>query len=85
MAEQRDNTGQGDDLRRRLRPVSRILWAVSIVLAAADVIHHRHVLLRLEEFPAFYGLYAFIACAILVFGARALRAVIGRREGHYDA
>lgn len=84
MTERRDNSETPQDIRRRLRPVRRFLWSLAILLAAADVVHHRHTILRIEEFPAFYGLFSLIACTVLVLGAKALRTLVRRREDYYD-
>ena len=84
MTDRSQNTDMLPDVRRRLRPASRVLWTLVIVLAAVDVVHHRHGAFRLEEFPAFYGLFAVISCTVLVLGARVLRALARRRESYYD-
>ena len=38
-----------------------------------------------EYMPFFYGVFGFVGCALLVFGARALGKLgIGQREDFYD-
>ncbi|NOY72340.1 MAG: hypothetical protein GXP14_08180 [Gammaproteobacteria bacterium] len=67
--------------------VERLLkgfYAICILLVIADFVVHRHVSLSWEEIPAFYALYGFIACVVLVVIAKAMRKVIMRKEDYYD-
>jgi hypothetical protein len=72
----------GQDERR-----SRGFWiyaAVCAGLLAIDLVHHRHVVHPWESVLGFYGVYGFVACAVLVLAARALRTVLMRSEDYYD-
>jgi len=62
----------------------RGFYAICIILVAADFMIDRHISLSWEEIPAFYALYGFIACVVLVVLAKAMRKVVMRREDYYD-
>jgi len=67
--------------------VNRLLkgfYAICILLVVADFVIHRHISLSWEEIPAFYALYGFIACVVLVVIAKEMRKVIMRKEDYYD-
>lgn len=64
----------------------RIVWAlaiVSLVLFVADGLYHKHPYFGIEEMFGFYGVYGFIACAVLVFGAKFMRRLLMRDEAYY--
>jgi hypothetical protein len=56
----------------------------SILLVVADFIVHRHIYVSFEEIPAFYALYGFIACVVLVVIAKGMRLLVMRDEHYYD-
>lgn len=67
--------------------VQRVLYgfyALCIALFLADFIIHRHVYHSWENIPAFYAIFGFIACVILVFGATQMRKILMRGEDYYD-
>jgi len=67
--------------------VSRLLkgfYAICILLVIADFVVHRHISLDWEKIPAFYALYGFIACVILVVIAKVIRKYLMRKEDYYD-
>lgn len=64
--------------------IYRSVWIVCIALGFADFFYHKHTVYRIEEFPAFYGLYGFIVCVGLVLGAKELRKLLKRDEDYYD-
>ncbi len=72
------------DKPRNVRFLIRALYAVCIVVFAADFVVHRHIDHPWEELPGFYAVYGLVACVILVLVARELRKLIMRREDHYD-
>lgn len=67
--------------RRRLR-----LWfyAALVALLAADALVPKHGHFPWEQAPGFYAAYGFIGCVGLIFVARLLRRLVGRREDYYD-
>lgn len=63
----------------------RGLWGIGIFLALLDVVLHKH-----EEFDfaasfAFYALFGFVACVVLVLTAKEiLRRLVMRGEDYYE-
>lgn len=69
------------------RNVDRLLkgfYVVCIVLVIVDFIVHRHTEMAWEEIPAFYAIYGFVACVVLVLLAKLMRKVVMRKEDYYD-
>jgi membrane protein YdbS with pleckstrin-like domain len=64
--------------------ILRIFYAICILLVVADFIVHRHIYVSFEEIPAFYALYGFVACVVLVVIAKAMRKFVMRDEHYYD-
>ena len=67
--------------------VERLLkgfYVICILLVIADFIIHRHITMGWENIPAFYAIYGFIACVVLVVIAKWMRKVIMRKENYYD-
>jgi len=64
--------------------VLRGFYAICILLVIADFILHRHIGFSWEEIPAFYAIYGFVACVILVLIAKEMRKVLMRKEDYYD-
>ena len=69
------------------RNVKRLLngfYAICIILVIADFIIHRHISMEWEKIPAFYAVYGFVACVVLVVAAKMMRKVVMRKENYYD-
>ncbi len=67
--------------------VERLLkgfYGICILLVAADFVFHRHIGFVWERIPAFYALYGFVACVVLVVIAKKMRKVVMRKEDYYD-
>lgn len=67
--------------------VERLLkgfYGLCILLVLADFVLHRHIGFDWEKIPAFYALYGFIACVLLVLIAKKIRNVVMRKEDYYD-
>lgn len=62
----------------------KLLWVVCLIAGVADFFYHKHITYQIEEFPAFYGLLAFLGAVALMFVARGVREVVRRREDYYD-
>ncbi len=67
-----------------IRWILRIFYALCVLLVLADFIVHRHILTNIEKIPAFYALYGFVACVILVLIASQMRKFLMRDEQYYD-
>ena len=83
------------DKPRNVRRLLRGLFAVCAVLVLLDVgaflLHRyagfpalRHAEGPLDWLPGYYGVYGFVACALLVLIAKELRKVLMRDEDYYD-
>ena len=69
------------------RNVDRLLrgfYTICVALVVVDFFVHRHILMSWENLPAFYALYGFVACVLLVLLAKLMRKVVMRKEEYYD-
>ncbi len=72
------------DKPENVKWVLRVFYTICALLVVADFILHRHIGFSWEEIPAFYAIYGFVACVILVLIAKEMRKVIMRKEDYYD-
>ena len=72
------------DNPRNVRRVVRGLVGACIILAALDLVVHRHVSHPWEAMTGFYALYGFVACVLLVLLAKEMRKLLMRSEDYYD-
>lgn len=72
------------DQAKNVKLLLRGLFLICALLVVLDFIIHRHIYHAWEKIPAFYALYGFIACVILVLLARAMRVVLMRPEDYYE-
>lgn len=70
--------------------IIRSLYIVCTVLVVIDifaVLHlgvERHIVHPLEKIPAYYPIYGFVGCVILVVIAKEMRKFLMRKESYYD-
>jgi hypothetical protein len=73
-------------LRARLKTVIYAALAVLALVVVADLFvdkHHAHT--RIEHLPAFWSVFGFIACVLIVILSKAFgHAGIMTREDYYD-
>ena len=67
-----------------IRIILRVFYVLCAVLVAADFVIHRHVYHPWENLPAFYAIFGFVACVVLVLIATQMRKVLMRDEDYYD-
>ena len=67
-----------------IRWILRIFYSLCVLAILVDFIVHRHIVTAVEKLPAFYGIYGFIACVVLVLLSVQLRKVVMRDETFYD-
>lgn len=60
------------------------LYAACAGLVIIDPFIHKHGPFAIEHLWGFYGIFSFLACVVLVGGAKLLRAVLMRPEDYYD-
>ncbi|MFH2001079.1 MAG: hypothetical protein ABIK28_15460 [Planctomycetota bacterium] len=67
--------------------VKRLLFFFYLSLAALIVVDffiHKHAEFPWESAPAFFAVYGFVSCVMLIFVAKVLRLLIKRREDYYE-
>ncbi len=83
MAEQNETEGFFEK-PENIKKMIRVFYVLCGLLVAADFIVHRHIYHDWERLPAFYAIYGFIGCVLLVLVAKEMRKVLMRREDYYD-
>jgi hypothetical protein len=71
------------DNPRNVKRLLRALYACCAVLFGLDFFLHRHVVHPWENAPAFYAVYGFVACVILVLVAKEMRKLLMRPDDFY--
>ena len=73
------------DRSENVTKLYRGLWAVGLLLLAADLLVHRHEEFAWAGWFGFYAAYGFFACVALVIAAKeVLRRLVKRPEDYYD-
>lgn len=70
-----------DNVKRLLR----VFYVVCGLLLVMDFIVHRHTYHAWEKLPAFYPIYGFIGCVLLVLVAKWMRTFLMRNEDYYES
>lgn len=73
------------DKKENIKKILYVFFALCALLFAADFLLHRHTYHTLEEIPAFYTLFGFIAYVIIVCTATLLRKIVMQPEDYYEA
>lgn len=73
------------DQPRNVALILKTFYALSIILVLLDFFVHRHIYVYFETIPAFYAIYGFVACVVLVVLAKIMRKGLMRNEHYYDA
>lgn len=72
------------DKPENIKKILKIFYIACAVLVVADFIVHRHIYHSWENIPAFYAIYGFVGCVILVLIAKEMRKFLMRGEDYYD-
>lgn len=83
MAEQHEPCGFFDK-PENIKKMLKVFYVVCGLLVVADFIVHRHIYHDWENIPAFYAIYGFVGCVVLVLIAKEMRKVLMRGEKYYD-
>ena len=83
MAEQQEPSDFFDK-PENISKMLKVFYVICALLIVADFIVHRHIYHDWENIPAFYAIYGFVGCTILVLIAREMRKVLMRGENYYD-
>lgn len=62
----------------------KVFYVICGLLVLVDFIVHRHIYHDWENIPAFYAIYGFIGCVVLVLIATEMRKFLMRGEDYYD-
>lgn len=83
MSEHHDSSGWFDK-PENVSKMLKVFYVLCVLLVIADFIVHRHIYHSWEKVPAFYAIYGFVGCSILVFVAKWMRTFLMRGEDYYD-
>lgn len=72
------------DKPENVQKMLRVFYAICALLVILDFVLHRHVYHSWENLPAFYPLYGFVGCVVLVVIAKWMRTFLMRDENYYD-
>ena len=72
------------DKPENIKRMLKVFYVLCVLLVVADFVVHRHIGFAWEKIPAFYAIYGFVACVVLVILAKELRKVVMRKENYYD-
>lgn len=72
------------DRPSNIQMMLRVFYVLCAVLVLVDFVVHRHIYHDWEKFPAFYAIYGFVGCVVLVLIAKAMRKVLMKEEDYYD-
>ena len=74
-------------LRNRLKTVIRVCFGLLALLILADafLVDKEHAHTRLEHLPAFWSIFGFLGCVVIISGSKWFgHAGIMTREDYYD-
>lgn len=83
MSENHDSDGWFDK-PENVRKLLRVFYVICGLLVLVDFIVHRHIYHDWENIPAFYAIYGFVGCVVLVLIAKEMRKFLMRGEDYYD-
>ena len=69
---------------KNIKRVLHILYICCGLLVILDFVIHRHTIHPWENLWAFYPIYGFLGCVILVFIAAWMRTFLMRDENYYE-
>lgn len=72
------------DKPENIAKIIKVFYVICALLVVADFIVHRHIYHDWENIPAFYAIYGFVGCVILVLIAKAMRKILMKKEDYYD-
>ncbi|KZY72975.1 hypothetical protein A3742_06550 [Oleiphilus sp. HI0071] len=72
------------DKPENIQKMLKVFYVICGLLVVADFVVHRHIYHEWEKIPAFYAIYGFVGCVVLVLIAREMRKFLMRGEDYYD-
>lgn len=79
-----DEQQTGLDNPSNVKKILRVFYVLCGLLVVLDFALTRKVEHAFEALPAFYPLYGFVGCVVLVVIAKWMRIVLMREEDYYD-
>ena len=84
MSDDNDSKTYWLDKPGNVRLLLRALIGFGVLLALGDLFYHKHAHFAVEEIPAFYAIFGFIAFVGIVLAGKYLRKILMRPEDYYD-
>ena len=81
---EKDNKQYFFDNPKNTKWVMNIFYACCVLVVVLDFVINRHVYHSWENLPAFYPIYGFVGCVVLVVIASWMRTFLMRSEDYYD-
>lgn len=72
------------DKPENIQKMLKVFYVLCGLLVIIDFIVHRHIYHDWENIPAFYAIYGFVGCVVLVVIAKKMRNFLMRGEDYYD-
>ena len=69
---------------KNIKRLLHIFYACCVLLVILDFVIHRHTMHEWEKLWAFYPVYGFVGCVVLVVVASWMRKFLIRPEDYYD-
>ncbi|MBN3560753.1 hypothetical protein [Aliamphritea spongicola] len=83
MSDKHDSDGWFDK-PENIKKMLKVFYVICGLLVLVDFMVHRHIYHDWENIPAFYAIYGFIGCVVLVLIAKEMRKFLMRGEDYYD-
>lgn len=83
MSDNHDSGGWFDK-PENVRKMLKVFYVICALLVLVDFVVHRHIYHAWENIPAFYAIYGFVGCVVLVLIAKEMRKFLMRGEDYYD-
>ncbi|MDH5354821.1 MAG: hypothetical protein OEY09_10300 [Gammaproteobacteria bacterium] len=71
------------DNPQNVKRILKALYGICAILVILDFVIHRHTYLDIEKLFAFYAVYGFVGCVLLVLIAKWMRTFLMRDEDYY--
>jgi hypothetical protein len=69
---------------KNIKRLMHIFYVCCVLLVVLDFVIHRHTMHEWEKLWAFYPIYGFVGCVVLVIIASWMRTFLMRSEDYYD-
>lgn len=69
---------------KNIKRLMHIFYVCCVLLVILDFVIHRHTMHEWDKLWAFYPIYGFVGCVVLVIVASWMRTFLMRPEDYYD-